>query len=229
LLPDQDTAAGGPAARRESSRNMVILIVDDDPTTRQMLRGILRQVGFQTVGAADGGEGLAQAKDLRPDLILLDLHLPDIDGFAVCESIKKTPGISDTPILFISANDDVSVKVRGFDAGGIDYITKPLSGPEIIARVRTHLRLKQAYEALAQLEVERVKRLATSQQMILPTPDQFPTARFAAILRQSHGAGGDFYDVLPVGDSLVDYVVADASGHDLETSLWTTSPELRWT
>ncbi|MEN6436985.1 MAG: fused response regulator/phosphatase [Syntrophobacter sp.] len=208
---------------RPGVRNSVILIIDDDPTTVRMLVGILGQVGFQTASAASGGQGIALALSLRPDLILLDVHLPDIDGFNVCRQVHRSLPTADTPILFISANEDVSLKVEGFEAGGIDYITKPLSGVEVIARVRTHLRLKHAYETLAQLQAEKIKRLATSQQMILPMPDSLPEARFAVSLRQIHGAGGDFYDVIPIGKSLVDYVAADASGHDLETSLWTTA------
>jgi len=208
---------------RPATKNSVVLIIDDDPTTVRMLVGILGQVGFQTASAGSGGQGVALALSLRPDLILLDVHLPDIDGFSVCRQVHRSLPTADTPILFISANEDVSSKVKGFEAGGIDYITKPLSGVEVIARVRTHLRLKHAYETLAQLQAEKIKRLATSQQMILPMPDSLPDARFAVSLRQIHGAGGDFYDVIPIGNSLVDYVAADASGHDLETSLWTTA------
>ena len=215
--------AGEDHRDRTSMQEMVILIVDDDPTTRYMLQGILRQVGFGTALAEDGGQALTLARNLRPDLILLDVNLPDMDGFSVCQQVHDTPGMVDLPVLFISANDDISVKVRGFEAGGVDYITKPLAGREVIARVRTHLRLKHAYDALEQLHAERAKRLAATQQMIMPTPSSIPGARFAVALRQFYGAGGDFYDVLPAGGPLVDYVVADASGHDLETSFWTTA------
>lgn len=207
----------------DPSRNMVILIVDDDPTTRQVLAGILQRVGFQTESAVDGRESLSLAKTLRPDLVLLDVNLPDTDGFAVCGEIKRTPDIADTPVIFISANEDVTVKVRGFEAGGVDYLTKPLAGKEVIARVRTHLRLKHAYDTLARVQSEQVERFAATQKMILPTPATMPEARFAVCLKQFHGAGGDFYDVIRVGDLLVDYIVADVSGHNLETSLWTTA------
>lgn len=208
---------------RISARDTVVLIIDDDYTTTSMLVGILRQVGFKTVCAPDGRQGIALAETLHPDLILLDVHLPDIDGFTVCRNIQDSPGGPDIPILFISANEDVSAKVKGFEVGGVDYITKPLAGIEVIARVRTHLRLRRAHDALAQLQAERIKRLAATQQMILPAPERIPEARFAVSLKQSHGAGGDFYDVIPVGDFLMDYVVADATGHDLETSLWTAA------
>lgn len=210
-------------AMQGDQRNSVVLIIDDDAVTSGILSGILRKVGFETKCAADGEHGIGMAQTLRPDLILLDVHLPDMDGFTVCRQIKTSPSTVDIPIIFISANEDVAVKVRGFEAGGVDYITKPLAGVEVIARVKTHLRLKHAYDTLAQLQAERVARLAATQQMILPTPDCMPKARFAVSSKQVNGAGGDFYDVIPVGDSLVDYVVADASGHDLGTALWTTA------
>lgn len=117
----------------------------------------------------------------------------------------------------------MSTKVRGFAAGGVDYITKPLAGAEVIARVRTHLRLRAAYDSLAELHAERIQRLAASQQSLMPLPENLPEARFQTCLRQALRAGGDFYDVIPSGNRITDYVVADASGHDLGVSLWTAS------
>ncbi len=204
-------------------KNTVVLIVDDDPTTTVMLKHILQQVGFQTACATSGDEGITLARSLRPDLILLDVHLPDKNGFSVCRDIRSNPETADTPIIFISANEEVSSKVLGFEAGGVDYVTKPLAGIEVIARVKTHLRLKHAFDTLARLQAERIERIAATQHMILPSPASFPFARFAVSFKQIQGAGGDFYDVIPVGDFLVDYVIADASGHDLEASLWTTA------
>lgn len=208
---------------RIAAGNSLVLVVDDDPVTVMMLEGILRNAGFETASGSDGGEAISKSLSLHPDLLLLDVQLPDMDGFSVCRTLRTDPRTAETPILFISANDDTVVKARGLEAGGVDYITKPLAGAEVIARVKTHLRLKHAYDTLARLQSERVERLAASQQMILPTPNLLPEARFAVSLKQFHGAGGDFYDVIPVGDRLVDYIVADASGHDLETSLWTTA------
>ena len=110
---------------------------------------------------------------------------------------------------------------------GTDYITKPIVGAEEIARVRTHLRLRQAYEMLAELQAERVQQLASAQRNLMPRPKDFPEARFQVSLRQALAAGGDFYDVIPAGQDSVDYLVADASGHDLAASLWTASLKRR--
>ena len=127
------------------------------------------------------------------------------------------------PILFISANDDISTKVQGFEVGGVDYITKPILGREVIARVRTHLRLKRAYEELAALQAEKVRLLASAQHSLMPRSEDFPEARFWVSICQILSAGGDFYDVFPSGDGIFDYLVADASGHDLAASFWTAS------
>ena len=149
-------------------RSPLILIVDDDTVTNQMIQTILAWAGFDTACAFDVAGPLAGIREHHPDLILLDVSLPDGSGFDVCRQIQGEPGASQAPVLFISSNEDVSTKVQGFEAGGVDYITKPLAGAEIIARVRTHLRLKQAYEMLAELQAERIQWLATAQEALMP-------------------------------------------------------------
>jgi phosphoserine phosphatase RsbU/P len=201
----------------------LILIVDDDLTTNQMIQAVLSQAGFQTRCAYDVAEALEAIRQWTPDLILLDVSLPDGSGFDVCRSLQSKPVASGTPIIFISSNEDISTKVEGFDAGGVDYITKPVAGAEVIARVRTHLRLKHAYESLAELQAERINRLAGAQEALMPLPRDFPEAGFQIAIRQALKAGGDFYDVVPVGNQIVDYLVADASGHDLSASFWTAA------
>jgi len=105
----------------------------------------------------------------------------------------------------------------------VDYITKPLAGAEVLARVRTHLRLRAAHESLMALQEERIRRLADTQQALMPLPENLPEAGFQVCMRQALRAGGDFYDVIPCGRRITDYIIADASGHDLGVSLWTAS------
>jgi sigma-B regulation protein RsbU (phosphoserine phosphatase) len=152
-----------------------------------------------------------------------DLNLPDGSGFDVCRRLQSEQGTSRIPVLFISSHEDVPTKLKGFEAGGVDYITKPVAGAEVIARVSTHLRLKQAYETLAELEAEKIQRLAGAQEALMPQPADIPEARFCVSLNQVLNAGGDFYDVIRVGDQVFDYLVADTSGHDLAASFWTAS------
>jgi phosphoserine phosphatase RsbU/P len=201
----------------------LVFVVDDDAGIVRTIAGFMRKAGFRTASANDVAGALQGFREQRPDLILLDVNLPDGSGFEVCRSLHSEATAFATPILFISANEDTSTKVKGFEVGGVDYITKPIVGAEVIARVRTHLRLKQAYERLYELQADRLGRLASAQQNLMPRPQDIPGARFHASIHPVLSAGGDFYDVIPAGQDVVDYLVADASGHDLGASLWTAS------
>jgi sigma-B regulation protein RsbU (phosphoserine phosphatase) len=201
----------------------LVFVVDDDSSIVRTIEGFLKRAGFRTASAGDVAGALDDIRKQLPDLILLDVNLPDGSGFDVCRALQAEATGFGTPILFISANEDTPTKVQGFEMGGVDYITKPIVGAELIARVRTHLRLKRAYERLAELQAERVQRLASAQQDLMPRPEDFPDARFQVSIRQVLAAGGDFYDVIPAGEGVVDYLIADASGHDLAASLWTAS------
>jgi sigma-B regulation protein RsbU (phosphoserine phosphatase) len=201
----------------------LVLVVDDDVITSQLIHGLLTRAGYQVNCASNAVAALAGMREQRPDLVLLDINLPDGNGLDICREIQGQPGGLPTPVLFISADGEVASKVRGFEAGGVDYIPKPFAGEEVIARVGTHLRLKQAYETLAELQAERIQRLAVAQEAVMPLPADLPEAQYHVSLRQVLEAGGDFYDVIPVGNRVVDYVVADASGHDLATSFWTAA------
>ncbi len=201
----------------------LVLVVDDDPTTGRTLRSILTRAGFRCVVATDVASALQEVAQSRPHLILLDVNLPDGSGFDVCRALQADAAGANTPVLFISASDDTATKVRGFEAGGVDFITKPLAAAEIVARVSTHLRLRQAQERLVELQAEQIGRLAGAQETLMPSPDECPDAGFQVSLQQILQAGGDFYDVISVGNQLVDYIVADASGHDLAASFWTAA------
>lgn len=201
----------------------LIFVVDDDTSIVRTLEGLLGRAGFRTAAAGSVAGALRGISEQHPDLILLDVHLPDGTGFDICSSVHDEVKTSSTPILFISAADDTSTKIRGFEAGGVDYITKPIVGAEVIARVRTHLRLKRAYDRIAELQAGHVGQLASAQKTLMASPEDFPEACFAVSIRQVLSAGGDFYDVIATGEDIADYLVADASGHDLGASLWTAS------
>jgi len=201
----------------------LVFVVDDDFNIVRLLAGLLERAGFRTASAMNVAGALRGIREQHPDLILLDINLPDGCGFDICRALQSESSAFPAPILFISASEDVATKVEGFEAGGVDYITKPIIGAEVIARVRTHLRLRQAHQRLAELQAERVQQLADAQQNLMPRSEDFPEARFEVAIRQVLAAGGDFYDVFPAGEGIVDYLVADASGHNLAASLWTAS------
>ncbi len=124
-----------------------ILVVEDDPIIRQTVDYALRRAGFTTAGAGDGIEALEQAKKFRPDLILLDLMLPGIDGYEFAERVRTDD--SEVAIIMVTALDTERDKVRGLDAGADDYITKPFSMDELLARVRANLRRVRERATLA--------------------------------------------------------------------------------
>lgn len=116
---------------------MKILIVDDDPRLRELLRIALERAGFATLTAADGATALVHARREAPDLIVLDIGLPEMDGFEVCRRLRAG---SEVPILFLTARDDEIDRILGLEMGADDYVTKPFSPRELVARVRAILK-----------------------------------------------------------------------------------------
>lgn len=118
-----------------------ILIVDDMPANLGVLTSHLERHGYTAVVAQGGEEGIERASFVRPDLILLDVMMPGLDGFEACRRLKSSPLTRDIPVVFMTALTDTSDKLTGFAVGGIDYVTKPLDGAEVLARIDTHLTL----------------------------------------------------------------------------------------
>ena len=134
-----------------------LLLVDDEPTNLQVLRHIL-QADYRLLFATDGERALQVAREQRPDLILLDVMMPNLDGYAVCRALKADAATASIPVIFITALTDSQDETAGFDAGAVDYITKPVSPPVVRARVRTHLSLVRMDE-LRETRLQIVQRL----------------------------------------------------------------------
>jgi two-component system OmpR family response regulator len=115
-----------------------LLVVDDEPSIRELLTARLRFAGFEVFGAADGAEALKLAEQYRPDLVVLDVMLPDVDGFTVTRRLRERG--REMPVLFLTARDETMDKVQGLTVGGDDYVTKPFSLEEVVARIRAVLR-----------------------------------------------------------------------------------------
>ncbi len=142
-----------------------ILVVDDEPRNRKLVRGLLTAEGYQVVEAPDGQVALELAQS-GPDLILLDIMMPVLDGFETCRQLKDDSETRDIPVLFLSALPEPETKVNGFRLGGLDYIGKPFDREELLARIRTHLtlreqelKLRQYAEHLGQMVEERTRQL----------------------------------------------------------------------
>lgn len=136
-----------------------ILIVDDTPANLQLLSGLLRERGYKPRPVLNGRLAVQVAAAEPPDLVLLDINMPDMDGYEVCALFKSDPKLKDIPVIFISALTETLDKVKAFQAGGVDYVTKPFDAEEVGARVRTHLTIRQLqldlehqYEELQQLQ-----------------------------------------------------------------------------
>jgi CheY-like chemotaxis protein len=150
-----------------------ILVVEDEIASAQLLSYILTSGGHQVSLAHDGYEGLDRARHLLPDLILLDVMMPGLNGYQVCERLKASEETRDAPVLFLSALAEIDDKIRAFNAGAADYITKPFHAREVLARVSTHITLRRlqkqletANRALEQQNTELQTRNAELQQAL---------------------------------------------------------------
>ena len=129
-------------------RNAYILIVDDDPASVNVLIKYLQSAGFRTMAAPSGERALRQLKLAQPDLILLDVLMPGIDGFETCCRLKEQEAFRDIPVIFMTALSDTVDKVKGFEVGAVDYVTKPLQHEEVLARINAHLTIRKLQQQL---------------------------------------------------------------------------------
>ena len=143
-----------------SSEKQTILIVDDNPRNLQLLGNILRENNYNLEFATSGKEALEWLDEKKFDLVLLDIMMPEMNGYEVCRYIKQDPAMADMPVIFLTARTDKDSLVEGFDAGAQDYISKPFDMKELLLRVRTHLDLKLSREKLQEMNLlleEKVK------------------------------------------------------------------------
>jgi len=141
-----------PAAPPLKSR---ILVVDDISKNLQVVGTMLRNEGYHVMPATSGAQALERAQAQPPDLILLDLMMPEMDGLEACRRLKADPLTQPIPVIFLTASNEMEHLVNGFEVGAVDYITKPFNAPELLARVRTHLELKHARQRLREMNEEK--------------------------------------------------------------------------
>ncbi|NHZ72621.1 MAG: response regulator, partial [Aquificales bacterium] len=136
-----------------------ILIIDDDAPSLKVLMNYLQDLGYKTLVARSGERGWEVARRRVPDLILLDVMMPGIDGFETCRRLKENETTKDIPVIFLTALPSTSDKIKGFEAGAVDYITKPIQNQEVSIRIHTHLRLRELTENLEKKVQEQTKEL----------------------------------------------------------------------
>ena len=204
-----------------------ILIVDDTPANIQILHAVL-QNDYAVFFATNGPDALRIVQREMPDLILLDIMMPEMDGYEVCTRIKTDPRTHQIPVIFITAMTEEEDEARGLECGAIDYITKPISPPIVTARVRNHLELKSQRDALEDLSMELVdknRQLENERSLahkvlenILPRHFELPGFTTAVIFRPSDQLGGDFFDAWSDGD-FTHFLIGDISGHSTSAAL----------
>lgn len=162
-----------------------ILVVDDSRSSRGLLSDILTGSGYRVRTAADGAAALALVTEKSPDLILLDVELPDLNGFEVCRRLKSAPERRNVPVLFISSLSATLAKMKGFEAGGVDFVTKPFDPQEVLARVGTHLSLRVLTERLEQTVRLRTEELTEANRRLVGAElERLSHVRFLESLEQ---------------------------------------------
>jgi signal transduction histidine kinase len=126
-----------------------VLVVDDNPINLRVMVNYLETAGFSILVAEDGEDALEQLENIRPDIILLDVMMPGIDGFETCRRIKSNPHIADIPVIFMTALNETTDKVKGFQLGAVDYVTKPIQHEEMLARVTNHVTIRTLQKQLS--------------------------------------------------------------------------------
>jgi sigma-B regulation protein RsbU (phosphoserine phosphatase) len=194
-----------------------ILLVDDNATNLQVLFQTLEGRGYNLLVSKDGETALSIARKALPELILLDIMMPGIDGYEVCRRLKKDPTTREIPIIFLSALGESKDKVRGLDLGAVDYISKPFQADEVIARVNTHLtiyRLRREVQAQKDALERELEVVAKVQRDLLPERlPEIEGMKLSTYYKTSRYAGGDYYDIIRLPDERWGFMVADAEGH----------------
>ena len=157
-----------------------ILVVDDTPENLRLLAGILSEKGYQVRPVPNGKLALSAAQKIPPDLVLLDIMMPEMDGYQVCQQLKASEITKDIPVIFISAINDVLDKVKAFAVGGVDFITKPFQVEEVLARIETHLKICSLQHSLQ----EKNQDLATAILQLQTTQEHLIQSEKIAALGQ---------------------------------------------
>ena len=203
-----------------------ILIVDDLKEGRLILTAMIRNnTPYEVSLASDGKSVIENIERIQPDLILLDVMMPEMDGIEVAHRLKKMPKVQDIPIIFITVIDSVDDKVKAFDAGGIDYITKPYNQKEVLSRIRVHLELKQHYDLVQKLnddinyELEIAREIQNT--ILNINRNNFKHMNINYKYHPFGQISGDFLDIVSLAENRYLIFIADITGHGIPAALYT--------
>ena len=204
-------------------KKKTVLVVDDSPANLQIVNSILRE-DYKIRIATSGADALdlMKVKPL-PDLVLLDVMMPDMNGYEVCGILKATPEARDIPVIFLTGKTEADDETKGFEVGAVDYVHKPFLPAVVRARVHTHLVLREAREQLARQLLSINHELEMARQIQLSIlPRETPKIKgldIAARYVPMSSVAGDFYDFIVVDEQHLGVLVADVSGHGLPAAL----------
>jgi PAS domain S-box-containing protein len=212
----------------------IILIIDDDLITLDILVNYLQKSGYRVVVAEDGQSALERVNHVRPDLILLDIMLPELDGFEVCQHLKENEETRDIPVIFITALSDSKDKVRGFELGAVDYITKPLHYHEVLARLHTHLTIRNLQKDLQKqnrhLREENIKRRRVQEALRESRERYRLLAENSTDMISRQTPDGVYLYISPACRTLLGYEIEEMIGHSafefVHPEVLETIPEL---
>jgi len=205
------------------SAQKLILVVDDTPLNIGVISGALKD-SYKTKVATNGEKALALASaEEKPDLILLDIMMPGMDGYEVCSRLKADPATSEIPVIFLTGQTSAEDETRGFEVGAVDYVHKPFSPAVVKARVRSHILLREARAQLASQLLALNTELEMARQIQLSIlPHSIPKLAgldIAAHYLPMTSVAGDFYDFIQIDDKHIGVLIADVSGHGLPSAL----------
>ena len=201
----------------------LILIVDDNPANVEIFQMRLAANNYEIITATDGEAGLAMARDKQPDLILLDIMMPKMDGIEVCRRLKGDLSLPFMPIIMVTAKADTKYVVDGLEAGADEYLTKPVNHAALVARVKSMLRIKSLHDTVleqsAQLKVQ-LKTATKIQSLFWPKMPELKAGNHIwAVSVPAAYVGGDLYDVIPLPDDSLLAYVADVSDKGVPAAL----------
>ena len=205
-----------------------ILVIDNSKTDRMSVSSYLREAGYQVVEAADEKEGLAVCEEQFIDLILLDMRIPTVDGFLICSKLQSYSKLKFIPIILLSVHDDVELKVRAFECGAVDFINKPVTESELLARVQIRLNVHQLTEyplegsTYHQELMQGLYGAAELQRNLLPksVPD-CQELLFASYFMPSHEVSGDLFNIQRLSSNHLAIYILDVSGHGSSAAMMT--------
>lgn len=211
-----------------------ILVINDDEAIRDITKLILENKGYQLSEAENGRLGIVQAIAFQPDLILLDIMMPEMDGFETCQKLKADPTTQDIPVLFFSSLTDPKDKIRGLELGAVDFINNIVDKGELLARVQTHLKIQALTRELQKSNEELIYKqkaldadlnaAATIQRSFLsPTNLKIGGLHMASFWYPMHPLGGDIFNVIENNSDQTIIYMVDVSGHDVPSALVTIS------